>query len=784
MNNELLDITPTPRILRILGEIPFLPWQCIAELIDNSVDAFAESDRLGVPLEEKKICVTWSGDVSPSERSIEILDTASGMDLKQIQNAARAGYTSNDPISNLGLFGMGFNIATARLGEKTKLISSKANTDEWVGIEIDFTLMIKSKSFSAKIIREKKNNKTEHGTKVIISSLRGDTYSHLRDHETILRRQLENIYAPLLDQINVDVFVQNKKLSPRRHCVWSKTRYVIKEGKQIPAVIDIDRDFGVALFDVERNSYLSGDEEDRLRAEFKSLNFPQNIIQRNKRLRGWLGIQRYSDPNDFGIDFIRNGRKILIGNKSLFSYDNPMTGTSTLEYPVELGSTVGGRVVGEIHVDYLVPTYQKNDFDRTDPSWSETIEAIRGVGPILPSLRKAMGYNDSNTSPLGLLANAFRRPEPGTKSLFVERSLAKEFYENFKRNEPGFISDDKWWLAAQEADKQRATSGASLSSVVDSGDSPSDDIDSYSPSTVSKQTDNTQSVQPVSSVTVQQSTSKLDDLIKSSRQVVSWSGSYYYGNSPALHVKVWELVNGTILIKGEISPCIFFIDGVECDFIFNPKHQLLSQFPVTPRELLALYLSEKFKARDSLNDIVSVFGGIIQQKFQDVRVDKSGLQEKSASLFEKLREKIFYCLENNKLEVIECIHESSGEVEETITSILSYGDLVIDFQSKNENGYAALQYVPYRTILRIVDNFPSYLFDGKVFKAPYGNLCLSDSQATERARNESKDRVLSFLKDALWVVNQTVGSTSEGRMKDELSRCSHSINFIWQEIIE
>ena len=40
MSISTLDITPTPRILRTIGEIPFQTWQCIAELVDNSIDAF------------------------------------------------------------------------------------------------------------------------------------------------------------------------------------------------------------------------------------------------------------------------------------------------------------------------------------------------------------------------------------------------------------------------------------------------------------------------------------------------------------------------------------------------------------------------------------------------------------------------------------------------------------------------------------------------------------------------------------------------------------------------
>ena len=39
-----IDITPSPFILKMLGQIKFSPLQCICELIDNSLDAFDEED--------------------------------------------------------------------------------------------------------------------------------------------------------------------------------------------------------------------------------------------------------------------------------------------------------------------------------------------------------------------------------------------------------------------------------------------------------------------------------------------------------------------------------------------------------------------------------------------------------------------------------------------------------------------------------------------------------------------------------------------------------------------
>lgn len=70
-----IDITPTPRILRTLGDIPFEVWQCVAELSDNSLDAFREQARQGTPVEGARVDIHWSKESTPAlER--EALDVA------------------------------------------------------------------------------------------------------------------------------------------------------------------------------------------------------------------------------------------------------------------------------------------------------------------------------------------------------------------------------------------------------------------------------------------------------------------------------------------------------------------------------------------------------------------------------------------------------------------------------------------------------------------------------------------------------------------------------------
>lgn len=784
-----VDITPTPRILRTLGEIPFLPWQCLAELIDNSIDAFLAREASAEGNDEQKITVAWSNDsVGSKDRTVEIVDNAHGMTLDQIQNAVRAGYSSNDPINNLGLFGMGFNISTARLGEVTTVLSTRKGDAKWVGLTVDFEQMIKTKRFDAPIEKRQKNNKNESGTKIIVSRLRQGIRDELAQRENDIRRQLESIYTPLLNTKDISIFVKGKQLFPRNHCVWSSSRYVMYNQQSVSAYIEIDRDLGHSLFDLDRNCYLTPDEaEPYYLAMPKGESLPPRILERSKRLSGWLGIQRYADPNDFGIDFIRNGRKILILDKSFFQYENPYTGQKELQYPMELGTSVGGRIVGELHVDYLLPTYQKNGFDKTDTSWHQTVEAICGTGPFLPKMRKNLGFTEPLTAPLAILINAYRRIDQGTKCLFAPNDLSKRYAVQFRAGKRDFLNDDLWWKAAQEEDQKRSSGGTRATTAVNTGTTASDDLDSYlgqnKTTTVHPAGAYSEATpvvpQPQTNVPVTQ-TSHLDELIQKSNNVVQLTGKYSFGNMTALNIRAYELKEGHIYADGSKKPAFFFSEGIDCSFVYDPNHPLLTQFPITPKILLLQYLSEKLKARDGLGDVVDVFSTLVQTSMVETKIDKQSLQDRGITVFSLLREKLFEALKSQTRSVLNCIHESSGEVEDTINNMLSNSSLIKAFQESTDSGYDAISYVPDKTLLRLVDRFPEEVFDGKVVAAPYLTINFADTKATERSRNESKDRIMSFLKDALRITTNTM--LGQGNQKNELSRASLSIDFLLGEL--
>ena len=71
-----IDMTPSPKIYRVLSRQEFELWQCLAELIDNSIDGFTTG-------RENKMVLATDPQVSITGKLgeyISIVDNASGMD--------------------------------------------------------------------------------------------------------------------------------------------------------------------------------------------------------------------------------------------------------------------------------------------------------------------------------------------------------------------------------------------------------------------------------------------------------------------------------------------------------------------------------------------------------------------------------------------------------------------------------------------------------------------------------------------------------------------------------
>ena len=466
------DLTPHPRILPMLGEIVLPQWRCLAELIDNSIDSFIEALRAEIPVQDPLVRISVPTGNSQGGR-LSVKDNGPGMDAETLERAARAGWTSHDPINNLGLFGMGFNIATARLGSRTTIWTTRSRASEWVGLEIDFSQLMKQQEFISPALSRPKPNPDLSGTEVIVESLKPEQVEWFSKayNRSNIARQLGRTYSSMIGPASMPVGfrleINGNQVRPKLHCIWGghgNPERSVETSRH--GTVDAFQPFDVHLpsrpFCTQCWNWLGPDQETCPSCEASGV-----VVQRDRRVHGWLGIQRYLDRNEYGIDILRNGRKIEVGNKDIFKWFDESTDADEIEYPID-DPRDRGRIVGEIHLDHCRVPYTKDRFVREDTAWREMVEIVRGTTPLRPDIARAIGAGENN-SPLYRLFQAFRRSNPhnrragGWDRILVVRDneRAKTMARRFDAGESDYETDLKWWELVEEAEAEVLQGGSS-----------------------------------------------------------------------------------------------------------------------------------------------------------------------------------------------------------------------------------------------------------------------------------------------------------------------------------
>jgi len=450
-----LDLTPAPRVLQMLGEINLEQWRCLAELIDNSIDGFIDAARAGAPIAQPEIAVSIPTADTEAAR-VSVKDNGPGMSLEVLENALRAGWTGNDPLSKLGLFGMGFNIATARLGIVTEVWTSRRGDPEQVGVRIDLEELRASGNYRVPRQTRAKANHEDHGTEIVVTRLKPEQRAYLAraNNRTAIKKHLAKTYSALLSNSEagaIRLMLGGARVTPLRPCVWDASRSVeLPDGTTVSAVEQFDVALAPRRYCEHCMRTLASDQE-----QCPTGSAHCAIVETPRRVKGWVGIQRYLDKTDFGIDFIRNGRKIEIGNKDLFIWNDGET--QEVEYPID-DPRSRGRFIGEIHLDHCQVSYTKNRFERDDPAWNEMVRVVRGEGPLRPNTARQKGF-DGNQSPLYKLFQAFRRTSPQGKNGLWSRIMvvqdndrAQQMAGLFANADPDYLTDERWWQLVEEQD--------------------------------------------------------------------------------------------------------------------------------------------------------------------------------------------------------------------------------------------------------------------------------------------------------------------------------------------
>jgi len=762
-SDETIDVTPHPRLLAVLGDIEFAPWQCLAELIDNAFDDF-----LTAPPDHETPTVAISLPGRGSDRSdaqVWVNDNGRGMSLEHLTGAISAGWTSNARYGKLGVFGMGFNIATARLGNATTVRTTRAGDPEWISVTLDLRDMAQSANFEVPIIREPKDDPSVHGTEIIISGLKQEQHEALSRQQAKIRRVLGDVYSYLLRERGFSLLVDNTAVQPLLPCIWNHDRAVVVRGERIPAYIEIDKELSplTACQNCGRwqDLGITACEECGSR----------RLEVRDRRIKGWLGIQRYSHKTDFGVDFLRNGRKILVRDLSLFSWVDPNEpgARSIPEYPIEVPNE--GRIVGEIHLDHVRVNYQKNAFEYDTPEWKYAVRQLRGEGPLRPQFARSLGY-DTNESPIGRLFTGFRRLDPGLRYLvpgdgrIATHQKAREWAEEFRKGNPDYQDDTRWYEAARQHDEPRAV-------VPPEATQPSDDSeqDARARLGIPEPADSTPKTEdePPARETEEQ---KQERYRNTGEVLLDVSGEYTLPNYGSSKTTVYGL-SGTEIADSDGQRVPVYVQGQrgpEVHVFVDFDHPLFTEFGGDPREYAVIGIAEYMRERRGSNAALSsIVADLKERCLPDQKVTPAALAAVAHALQSRVCDAMRRIVAGNAEGFWSLIGaDDQAAAEQTFAGEgldIAWADV------RAEGDW--ISYAPVTAVSRLIQQRPGDFLDGKVFRASYASF------QDAHARSLAVSRITGYLND--------VGLLAERRGRprpDDLNRGRLSCRLLESELTE
>jgi Histidine kinase-, DNA gyrase B-, and HSP90-like ATPase len=781
-----LDLTPDPRVLQMLGEINLQQWRCLAELIDNGIDGFLHTVRAGSPVESPEISVSIP-TVDSEASQVVVKDNGPGMSLETLEKAVRAGWTgNNDPLLNLGLFGMGFNIATARLGLVTEVWTTRAGDPEWVGVRIDLQALRATQNFKVPRQTKAKRDHAEHGTQIIISRLKPDQRAYLVRGPNLktVRKQLARTYAALLQNSEagkIRLFVNGTRISAQRHCVWDEQRSVeLPDGTTVRAVERIDVTLAPRRYCKHCMRTLSPDEE---RCPTGSTEC--EIHETPRRLRGWIGLQRYLDKTEFGIDFIRNGRKIEIANKDLFTWSDGEN--SEEEYPID-DPRNRGRFIGEIHLDHCRVSYTKDRFERDDPAWNEMVRLVRGEGPLRPVAAKQRGY-DGNQSPLYRLFQAFRRSSPQGKNGLWSRVMvvkdndrATQMAEAFANGDPDYLTDERWWQLVEEQDREALgdLGGTSDAKGADSGIPPGFMGEEGGPGDKARASDDPGKSDSATPPTEQPPEApprrSLHELTRkyahpTYRVEYEIQGFAVQANDPDLPLGV---------------PWLLKLDDVATrtyGFLVEVGNDVFRSTTMTPLDALLTELSHRTVEflKGQLPDvaIAKVLSDFRRQYSVDSCLEPNGIIAQAATVMGDIGRAISQRLSSGQGTML--FDELTESERESITSRMAARG-VMDHRQVIADG-RFWDYADAQSVRTCFARHPELFLDGKYWEDPYDAIDFGLPRIDQEAKERVRSRYDAYLGDAVWLTHQTP-TELERADRDAIIRATCSLRLLRPDLSE
>jgi hypothetical protein len=747
----------------MLGEIKLPEWRCVAELIDNAVDGFLGIRRAGDDITAAQIHVNIPLTDAPSAK-LSVRDNGPGMSADTLEKAVTAGWTGNDPINNLGMFGMGFNIATARLGTVTTVWTTRKGDPEWVGLQIDFERLLQQRHFRTPMLTRPKLDANESGTEVTVERIKPEQRQFFAKtaNRTKVSRELSRTYSAMLRPNGVPItfrlFLNGTIVRGRNHCIWggegnanrevTTSRFGIVNAYQPIDVNLADRPFCNACW-----QWLPFQEQNCPMCES-----PANVTIRSRRVRGWLGVQRFLHDSEYGVDFLRNGRKIELSSTDLFDWNDGER--VEREYPID-DPRHRGRIVGEIHVDHCRVNYTKDRFDRNDPSWDEMVKILRGEGPLRPDKAADLGAGQNNT-PLFLLFQAFRRSSPKPKvagcyaKLLVVKDnaqaeeMARKFYDGVGEFQP----DTKWYELVEEEDRKLLREdtegpGGEDDPIIDdiTGPAPGPQAPAPAPPPIIVRT-------PIASL---------------SREFLSDETGLRW-NVAASRAERRDplLANGQPWVLKYESTGVF-------QFVVDTQHAIFQSATMTPLDALLSELAAQAmdtqRGRADARPHAVILTGLRARYAGESRLDPVSLASEAIMTISGIAKSLPKNVQPD--DSLTIFRELLSTEQEAILAKMATISVANPQQAINDGRF--LQFAPRQTVLNVFERYPELFLDGRYWDTPYASIDYGSQ--TESAKAQIVRYYTGLLADAIWLSEQDPADLAElGRAR--LLRASLALDLL------
>lgn len=776
-----LNLTPDPKVLIALTHTDIKPLDALCELIDNAIDSFASAKLQGINIINPcvRIDLPSPKDISNDTGVVRVSDNGPGLTMDSAEKALRAGFSGNNPYDTLGLFGMGFNISTGKIGSVTRFFSCREDSDKGLEVTIDLNQINASKDYNVVAYYIDKGN-TAHGTVIEISSWwpngndnRGFIKNLVSYGAKKIREELGRRYATILRKNEIKIYVNEGECEAFEHCVWDDTRYVEKSKHgRIPAVFRFDQvihtqkkcaNCTTTLETYQTQCPACGSHESRTLEE---------------RIYGWVGIQRFDDMSEYGIDLIRNGRTIRISEKSAFFEFVDEFQKVIKDYPIDSNY---GRIVGEVHLNHVPVDFMKQDFQRSSPEWHRAMVFLRGESSLQPTQPGA----DKNSSPIFKLFQGYRKIKSAGKADMymgvwdpvkeeprrISRDVEKEFYERFKKREVGYFDDAEWWKKVEEADRkpvkemplcpecgcqnleeaevcfacQAVLKGKNCISCAEliplSAKICPKCGKNQAPEIVKPWICNICGTKNIPAVEVcascgtaqgEENHLTLDYLIKHSNKndmlsVEDCSINLANGiTSPSIKVNVYEVEEPIKSNIGTKSLPIFTdkTDLSTLSIFVNPNHRMFKQCKISIEEMVAQEIAEfiilsnrSITTKDGTHTKSYVAWQIIE-KYWSERLEgaSNDLATAVRAIFETIKEKLMLA---NTVELAKYFDLLSAEQQkELVNDMINAGEDISKVSEYKANG-RYLKYAPAPFLIQLFDIKPEFFFDGKVWDEAY-----------------------------------------------------------------